>query len=240
MESNYKEYDFLKSLERIDEIISSSEGFEELNYIPLRNKLTYSNGFYVNCSALFVDIRDSSSLTDEHRRPTLAKLYRAFISEIVAIMNGNDDCSEINIIGDCVSGIFDTPKKVKIDGVVSTAARISTIVKILNCKFVKKGIKKIKVGIGMSWGRALMIQAGCKGSTINDVVWMGNVVNEAAHLANLGNEIYASSGFHHNLNDHNKKLFHRVLLEKYYSGSFINPKMYEWYEENCKEKSGWF
>lgn len=47
-------------------------------------------------------------MTDEHKRPTLAKMYRAFLSECVAIMNAETDCKEININGDCVWGVFDT------------------------------------------------------------------------------------------------------------------------------------
>lgn len=39
-----------------------------------------------------------------------------------------------------------------------------------------------RVGIGLAYGRALMIKAGYKGSTINEVVWMGDVVNEASKL----------------------------------------------------------
>ena len=41
--------------------------------IPTRDKLTYKNGYYVDVTALFIDIVDSSKLTDGHKRPTLAK-----------------------------------------------------------------------------------------------------------------------------------------------------------------------
>ena len=57
-------------------------------------KLTYTNGFYVDCAALFVDIRESSTMTDEHKRPVLAKVYRSFISEIVALFNENNITKE--------------------------------------------------------------------------------------------------------------------------------------------------
>lgn len=86
MQTNFTYYDFEKSITRIDEILDESDkSFEELNSIPSRDKLTYKNGFYVNCTALFVDIRDSSSLPTKHKRPTLAKIYRSYISEVVAI-----------------------------------------------------------------------------------------------------------------------------------------------------------
>ena len=80
MESNFSTYRYLDSFERIDTIIAESENsFEELNGIPSREKLTFANGFYVFCSALVVDIRESSKLPDKHNRPKLAKLYRSYI-----------------------------------------------------------------------------------------------------------------------------------------------------------------
>ncbi|MGI2260591.1 adenylate/guanylate cyclase domain-containing protein, partial [Shewanella sp. GXUN23E] len=116
METKYKEYKHEESFDRLDEILDSSDtSFPEVNEIPSRDRLTYKNGYYVNCSALFVDIRDSSELPNKHKRPTLAKIYRSYISEIVAIMNGNTNCSEIRIEGDCVSGIYNTPMKWQID-----------------------------------------------------------------------------------------------------------------------------
>lgn len=245
MESNFIEYDFSKSLDRIDTIISTTGEFEELDYIPLRSKLTYSNGFYVKCSAIFVDIRESSSLTDEHYRPTLAKLYRAFISEIMAIMSGNYSCAEVYIVGDCVSGIFDTRTKEEIIGIICTIGKISSIVKILNYKFKKKGIKEIEIGIGASCGRALMVQAGYKGSGMNDVVWLGDVVNEASKYANWGNQglfdekILISESIYDKLDERHQEYFNWSIRRDCYMGDIINKGMDKWFEEHCEEDSWW-
>jgi class 3 adenylate cyclase len=81
VESNYIAYDFLKSFDRIDDILSGSDtDYNDANSIPARSQLTFRNGFYVNCSALFVDIRKSSELAGKYKRPTLAKLYRAYVA----------------------------------------------------------------------------------------------------------------------------------------------------------------
>ncbi|MDR7666428.1 adenylate/guanylate cyclase domain-containing protein [Methanosarcina sp. Z-7115] len=240
MKSNYINYDYLKSFDRIDNIIKNSYNYEELNYIPSRDKLTYSNGFYVNCSAMFVDIRGSSKLPDIHRRPKLAKLYRAYVSEVVSVMNGNPCCIEVNIVGDCVSGIFDTKTKPIIDLVFSTAAQISSLIDVMNHKFKKNDIETIEVGIGISYGRALMVKAGYDGSGINDVVWMGDVVNEAANLCSCGNKelydlrIMVSESIYINLNEDNKELLCKNNNRGCYHGSVVASNMNEWYRENCK------
>ena len=241
MKTHYINYNFEKSLERLDNILDAADSnFEEVDTIPSRDKLTFTNGFYVNVSALFVDIRDSSSLTEIHRRPTLAKIYRAYISEIVAILNGNSDCVEINIVGDCVSGIFETIYKSDIDNLVNTAAKINSLINILNCKLKKNNITTIKTGIGISDGRALMIKAGYKGSEINEIVWMGNAVNEASKLANNANtnffneKIMISNKIYDDLEEQAQNLFNKNNTFDCYHGNVIWSSMNDWYNENCE------
>lgn len=240
MQTNTIVYDYKKSFDRIDEILDESDkSFEELNHIPSRDKLTYKNGFYVQCSALFVDMRESSELPNKHKRPTLAKIYRSYISEIVAIMNGNSNCKEIEIDGDCISGIYNTPNKSDINSMFNDSARISSLIKTLNCKYEKRGISEIRVGIGMDYGRALMIKAGYSGSGLNKIVWMGEVVNSASNLCNNANkgydnkETFVSNIIYSNLNEHNQNLLSKNYTHECYHGTIINTKMDEWYKENC-------
>lgn len=236
MEVTHKEYSFLNSLERMDEILNAdNKQFEEKDSIPARINLTYTNGYYVKCTALFVDICDSSSMTDEHKRPVLAKIYRSFISELVAFFNGYDICREVNINGDCVWAVFDTPLKSNIDTAFSAAYGANALVNILNYKLSKKDYLTYKVGIGMDYGRALMIKAGHKGSTINDVIWMGDVVNQACHYAGYvnnpgtwGYNIFLTDVIYENLNDDNKKLCTRCPNYLCYQSSAVMTYMDKW------------
>jgi len=244
METNYKYYDYEKSITRIDDILNKQDSsFEELKSFPSTDKLTFKNGFYVYATALFVDIRDSSNLIKDHKRPTLAKIYRSFISEVIAIMNGDINCKFINIDGDCVSGVYETLKKDDIDSVFSTSAQISSIIDILNCKLKKKNIKKIEIGIGIDYGRLLLIKAGFSGSGLNEVAWMGDALNTASKLCSKANkdiyyETVVSSSLYRNLNEKNQALlpynkYDYSLEESYYYGNVINTSMNAWYKENC-------
>jgi class 3 adenylate cyclase len=240
MKSTYTSYDFESSRGRVDDILKATDAeFEELNSIPSRDRLTFTNGFYVNCTALFVDIRKSSELPKKHKHPTLAKIYRSYISEVTAIINSDDDCTEVTIAGDSIWGIFDTPWQYQIDNVISIAAKISSVVDMLNCKFKNKNIDPITIGIGVDYGKALMVKAGFKGSTINDVVWMGDVVNSASNLCHYGNQNYydretmISSVIYSNMNDHMKGLFSYNNTRQCYHGNIVNTVMDEWVKANC-------
>ncbi len=237
-------YDIDKSSKRIDDILSAvNSDFEDKTYLPSRSNLTYTNGYYVYVTALFIDIVGSSDMTDEHKRPVLAKTYRSFISECTAIMNGLSICKEININGDCVWGVFETLNKPDIDEVFSIAAQLNSLINILNYKLSKKGYSRISVGIGMDYGRALMIKAGYYGSGLNDVIWMGDVVNSASHLSgeagrNGRKTLVVSTFIHDNLNDHNKDLltsFYSLSDRKLkYEGNIIDVSMDDWYKQHCK------
>lgn len=212
MDGNYKAYSYIDSAKRICDILDQPTGqFEETDSLPDRDKLTYTNGFYGYCTAVFVDIRDSSGLTEKHKRPALAKIYRSFISEMVAVLNGSALVREVNIVGDCVWAVYNTPLKSNIDDVFSIVFTANTLKKLLNIKLVKKGFSPLNFGVGVEYGRALMIKAGFSGSGINDVIYMGDVVNRAAHLAHkagrsYGDPIWAGETFAQNLNEDNTKL----------------------------------
>lgn len=105
----------------------------------------------------------------------------------------------------------------------------------------KKKYDILSVGIGIDDGRALMVKAGYSGSGINDVIWMGDVVNTACHLANkagrgIRNKIVVTEQIYNNLNDSHKKLLSEFVDGEttLYEGDIIRKDMDKWYNENCK------
>jgi len=244
MDGNHKEYNHRLSQARIDEILNQPAGqFDEVEQLPKRDQLTFTNGFYAHCSAIFVDIRDSSGLTTKYTRPVLAKIYRVFISEMVAVLNSMQRVREVNIVGDCVWAVYNTPQKTDIDEVFHVAYTANTLQRLINCRLAKKGYETpLKFGLGIDYGRALMIKAGYKGSAINDVIYMGDVVNHASHLAhNAGRRwndpIWVGETFAQNLNGHNQGLLsqsvHSYEVGWYRSGSVIHTGMNAFVDAIC-------
>lgn len=237
MQTNTMTYQVEKSVGRIEDILSeSNSSFEELVSIPDRSRLTFTNGFYITVGAVFVDLRGSSALTGEHRRPRLAKIYRSYISECVAILNGHGDCREVNITGDCVSGIFEARYQYQIGDLLEAAAQLNSLIPILNWKYAKYGIVNVTAGIGVAYGRALMVKAGYSGSAINEVVWMGDVVNEASNLcAEAGTygvpPVLIDEDVYLNLKDEYKGFFTQRANGSY-GGYVINLEMDKWLRDN--------
>ncbi len=240
MKAKHSVYNFEQSLERIDNILKTDyRSYKVLKSIPSRDELSCTNGFYVMCTALYVDVRIPSKLSERYHEATLAKIYRSYISEVVAILNGNNNCAEVNIEGNSVWGIFDTPHKEEMDSVLCTAARVSSIIDILNSKYRKKDIDPITVGIGIDYGRALMMKAGHNGSEIDEIVWMGEVINSASRLCSYGNkrrydkEVMVSNVFYNNISADKRELLEWNDTYYCYHGNIMNVYMSEWIEKTA-------
>jgi len=188
MKVTYSIYDFNKSLERIDNILNSSDNeYIKHKGLPPEGSLTFKNGFYVDITVVFVDIRGSKELAKKHTRPVLAKIYRSYISEVIAVMKGDSTINDIFIEGDGVWAVFNTTTKDDVQTVFNTTAKLSSLINALNKKMLKKGYSEIEVGIGIEDGETLYIKAGYKDSGINEVVWIGKIIGESAKLSGYGN-----------------------------------------------------
>ncbi|HFK1481115.1 TPA: adenylate/guanylate cyclase domain-containing protein [Bacillus cereus] len=257
MRANYMKFNFEKSLERIDALLNDSTTYDDADDIPKIEDLTFKNGKYVKCAAIFIDLRGSTNLikTQGRKSKTLARLYRAYISEIVAIVNSFQTCNEINIVGDCISAIFSGETEESESPVIEAlqAASMSNgMMKVLNVKYKKKwgsNFQEIKAGIGVALGRALVIKAGFSGSGIKDLIYMGDVVNRASKMCGLAYKVYTSpicvteavyvSAGTYIANSDTQETYQDFLYEendsthgKIYTGNFHRIKMAEWAENN--------
>lgn len=160
-----------------------------------------------------------------------------YISELVAVLKSDVLSREVSIHGDAVWAVYDTPLQTDIDRVFARAYAAHSLVRTLNYKLEHRAIQHIEVGLGMSYGRALMIKAGYKGSGINEVVWMGDVVNEASRLAGYGNKTYfdqplmVSPVFYGNLNEDNKRFLNWHRERGCYHGNVVDLHMDAWLQQ---------
>lgn len=196
-------YDFRNGLQRINSILYQEMDEEESRRIPSESQMTYSNGYTTWVSSIFVDIRNSTKLFANEDREMVTRVIRSFVSEVIEVLQ-SDDFDEIGIRGDCVYGIYSTPKIKEVIEVFNKATYINSPMGLLNRQYRKKNYPSLKVGIGLSVSEDFVVKVGRKGTGINDRVWIGRAVSEASNLSSYGNKssygpIVMSDDFHHNL-----------------------------------------
>ena len=202
-------YNYRNSKSNIINILKSKTPVEKRSSIPTDDKeFTFSNGFLCLTSALFVDIKDSSKLFDT-KDEKLARLMRAFTSEIITIMQGDsNDHNQIGIRGDCVYGIYSTPKKEDLCKIFTRACLVNTFMSMFNKIIKDYGYNPIVAGIGLGFDEELIIKAGRTGTGINDKIWIGKAVVDAANLSSIAcreeiGAIAMSTIFYRNIKDSN-------------------------------------
>lgn len=181
-------YDYTAGKKRIKEILNNDLEVIEQDKLPSIDELTFENGYKSWVSAIFVDIRDSTSLFTEEDKEKVSKIIRSFTSEIIEILRDDDNLREIGIRGDCVYAIYTTPFKSDIYECVDKAVYVNTYLKMLNKLLSEKKYPTITAGIGVGDAIELIVKAGRKGVGINNPVWIGDAVTGAANLSSIANK----------------------------------------------------
>ena len=238
-------YDYEKGLQRINTILNQNINREKRKWIPPETQMTYSNGYTMWVSSIFIDIRDSTSLFANNDRDMVTRIIKSFVSEVIEVLI-SDDVDEVGIRGDCVYGIYSTPNLDKFYEVFNKAIYINTLMRLLNGQYMKKGYPTLKVGIGLSSSIDLVVKVGRKGSGVNDRVWIGKAVSEASNLSKYGNKgnclpIVMSETVHRNIlnydrNDCKKEWFRQLKTEDgiVYHCDIVNKGFSDWIDRNAR------
>ena len=105
---------------------------------------------------------------------------------------------------------------------------------MLNKLLNQNGYPQIRAGIGLGCDEELIIKAGQSGSGINDRIWIGKAVVDAAHLSDKANRngiqaIAMSPMFYNNISEHlfkeNEKYRDWIVPNSYYG----TPDFYHCY-----------
>jgi len=244
MTVSFPTYDYKDGFQRIENILKQPIDKDEEKEIPADHDLTFSNGYTCWTSAIFVDIRDSTTLFSSKDIDMVSRMVRSFTSEVIEILMP-DTAAEVGIRGDCVYGIYSTPKMIDVCSVYDRAIYINTLVKLLNKEYSKKKYPTMNVGIGLAVNKDLVIKAGRKGSGINSKVWIGNAVTTASNLSSYGSKngissIVMSSIFYSKIENQEKtknsefvSWFKKCQIDNniFYHGNIIKINFKKWIDE---------
>lgn len=229
-------YDYKAGKQRVVKILDNLlkvEG-DDTSGIPSESNFTYDNAYYGWVTAIFVDIRDSTTLFAQEDKEKISKIVRSFTSEIIEIL-GNEDKNRrsIGIRGDWVFAIYSTPSKSDIKECINKAGWINTYIKMLNKLLSNQGYEGIAIGIGVASALELVVKAGRFGSGISDSVWIGEAVCGAANLSSKGNKEYTKPIFinnctYANITEEIQKFCIKDIRNNCYQMDVIIPSFNDW------------
>lgn len=205
----YKYANFFKDLrEEVHSIFTTGTKFIETTTVPdLENNLTFTRhndrkGKSIKTCILFVDIRNSVKMNDEHRTLTLSRIYSAFIYGVLKISKEFGGHVR-NIIGDRVMVVFDELNCCY--NAVTVGAMIMDFSKNNLAKNIPDG--EFDCGIGIHYGVMNVIKVGLtvnnsENGEYQNLVWLGEPANLASRLTD-----------HAGKDDHGTMIPHIIISE---------------------------
>lgn len=244
---------WIEGKKRIQDILMSSNEVEKTEKVPIEDKFSFDNGYYAWVTAVFVDIRNSTELFTNEDKTMVAKMVRSFMSEVVEILRDNPNRREIGIRGDCVYAIYTTSTQKEDTILAKKTFTVNTFLLMFNELLRKEKMPEIKIGIGVSTAKELVVKTGRKGSGINNLVWIGKAVTYASKFSNMANKINGfpiifSESFYENMlpgfkkdnpNKNVESLFHKQSSEdmgNYYYCNVHDMNFKKWIKEGMKNR----
>lgn len=250
-----KDYDYKERKIKVEEILDNTDKINEVEKFPRDDDFTYTNGYKAWAGAIFVDLRDSTTLFSEDDEVKIAKVIRGFTSEIIEILRKDTDdyLKEIGIRGDCVFAVYSATQKEDLYDIANRAFYVNTYMEMLNKLLSERDLPNIKSGIGLAANETLAVKAGRKSSGINNLVWIGESVTIAAKLSDIGNKdgispIVMSELFYYNYIEIQKQKQPSDNVEdwwtkktdsnygSYYHGDVVVKSFNEWIKDGMKDE----
>lgn len=149
--------------------------------VPRREDIGLSNGRLIESAVLYIDIRNSTSITTRHTDDVAAKIYKAFHESMVTIARYQGRGHVRGFAGDKIMIIFDNNNDAVYRAVDCAIWMQSFIEQKLSPALQAAYDHPIACGIGIDYGKMTAVRAGTKNN--NDVVWAGSPANKASKLA---------------------------------------------------------
>jgi class 3 adenylate cyclase len=176
---------------KVDSVLKEAFTLYDVTDVPdientTDSRLTLGNtGFVGEFAFLYVDMRGSSTFTDQHRLQTITKIYKAYHHCMVECIKTFDGKVR-SFDGDRVLAVFSGERKVN--------NSIECAMKMTGCRYdiLQPKIKTIlsnpnfSLGIGISTGNAMVSKAGIGYDKNNrDLIWIGDPPNLGAKLSDV-------------------------------------------------------
>ena len=145
----------------------------------------------VETCVLYIDMRQSTQLSLEHKPKTLTKLYSSFIRGAIKCARQFDGKVR-NIIGDRVMVLFDPKDCFK--NAVNSAILLNTFSTYVLNKHFRDDL--VRCGIGIDHGKMLAaktgtVKRGTDSSEYKSLVWLGRPANVASKLCDVANKRFS-------------------------------------------------
>lgn len=191
-----------KAVDVVREIMDGDVGVKEFQGVPHVNQVPTGNGALAfPACVLSIDLRESTAILDEHRRPTAVKIFKAF-HEVTCRVVDRHGGRVRSFDGDGILALWYAPDRERIHQAVAAAISMKDLLQGKAGRAMAR-YRAIDFGIGLDCGQVHAAKVGPDSSSSDvDLVWLGHPVNFAVTLANSARapkSVWVSDAIYHKL-----------------------------------------
>lgn len=201
---------------------------ENISRIPNEQDISKKkNAKNLQCSVMFVDMRNSTKMQDANGRNNMLKIYKMFAKLVTRAVEENDG-KVMQIVGDGLLCLFINKSKNSGQHAIDAVRSINTYIKESYNPIVEPDWK-IKCGMGVCSGHILITRIGTRGKNkCCQLAFPSSVTNYASKCCeNAGeNEVVLDESTYEQIDAVDKKQASHFLIERY--GKFYKMKDITW------------
>lgn len=169
--------------ERIEKTLATTVKIERIDHLPKGVGVTVKKAYDSMVGAINIDLRNLRTLSGSNRELGI-RVSSACYGAILRVMRSNNLIGT-HVAADSVTALYTVSDDSEVGALISMAASLSSLIRLLNIHYSKKNLNNVTAGIGVSVSRGLRIgfrrPGGCRGS-----VWASQCIGEAKELSKLG------------------------------------------------------
>ena len=233
MKLEYRQFDFAETLRDIDSVL-----LPECDNLVPKNQFLPSSEIGADCAfAGVIAVCVRMKAYDNNELGILQKAYELVRHVMLDIFRDNADCIDIICMGRYFVGIFNTPVKTNVDGLIVTMSKLNAALSVLDIQLQKRFNMRIEGNCGCDYGELFRVQTSVNKNE-NWGTWHGAALNMAILYAekerqNDVNGTIISENIKGNIKDDFAKFFPKYDSELCgYWAYLVDSVMFEWVKGN--------
>lgn len=193
----------------------------------------------VDCKMACLTVTIHINKYDIDKNDSLYKQYKCVLSEVGAVINEMKGAVEYSVMSkNVVSTLIRVKNEETLDKTIDSAAKICSLLNILNKKFVAGGLGPLSLGVGISLNRVRLTMEAFKEDIDSELLWYGEVVEESTKLSQiarmgfLGNSLMITKPVYERLSESYRNFFTYDNTTDSFVSSLINRDLEAWLKEN--------
>lgn len=233
MKLEYKQFEFAETLRDMDSVL-----LPEYDKLVPKNQFLSSSEIGADCAfAGVVAVCVRMKAYDNNKLEIIQKAYELIRHVMLDIFRDNADCIDVICMGRYFVGIFNTPVKTNIDGLIVTMSKLNAALSVLDIKLHKRFNMRVEGNCGCDYGELFRVQTSVNNNK-KWSTWHGAALNMAILYAekerqNDVNGTIISENVRENIKDDFAKFFTKYDSDLCgYWASLVDSVMFEWVKTN--------